>query len=286
VGRSNPSLRIRTWTDLILINLLVLILIIVILCFPSNVIRVILAVPFLLFFPGYILTAALYPRKESVDNVKRAALSFGLSIAVVPLVGLILNYTVWGITLESVLSSVSVFIVIMSVITLIRRRQLPGGERFGTGFRLSMPGWRGNIWDKALTVLLVLLMLGAMAAVGYTIAASVDGEKFTEFYILGEYGETPEYRQSVTVGHEVEVTVGIVNRESEEVSYQLVIVLDGVRKTEVGPIVLAADEKWEQVVGVTPDKPGSKQKVEFFLYMNGETNQYRGPLCIWIDVIE
>jgi uncharacterized membrane protein len=265
-------LRTRTWTDLILINLLVLILVIIVLCFPSNVMRVILGIPFLLFFPGYI--------------VKRVALSFGLSIAVVPLIALILNYTAWGVTLESVLSSVSIFIVIMSVITLVRRKRLPERERFGTGFRLSMPGWRGNIWDKALTVLVVLLMLGAMAAAGYTIAASVDGQKFTEFYILGEYGEAGDYRQSVTVGHKVEVTVGIVNQESEVVSYQLVVMLDGVRKTEVGPIVLAADEKWEQVVSVTPDEPGSKQKVELLLYKDGEANLYKGPLCIWVDVIE
>ena len=279
-------MRTRTWTDLILINLLVLILVVVVLCFPSNVMRVILGTPFLLFFPGYVLTTALYPGKESVDNLKRITLSFGLSIAAVPIIALILNYTTWGITLESVLGSNSIFIVIMSVITLVRRKRLPEGERFGAGFRLSIPGWKGNIWDRSFTVLAVLLMLGAMAAVGYTIAASVDGQKFTEFYLLGEYDEAGDYRQSVTVGHEVEVTVGIVNQESEVVSYQLVVMLDGVRKAEVGPIVLAANEKWEQVVSVTPDEPGSKQKVEFFLYINGEADQYRGPLSIWIDVIE
>ena len=279
-------MRIRTWTDLILINLLVLVLVVVVLCFPSNVIRVIVAIPFLLFFPGYILTAVLYPGKESADNLKRVTLSFGLSIAVIPLIALILNYTAWGITLESSLSSISIFIVIMSGITLVRRKRLPEGERFGTGFRLSMPGWGGNIWDKSLTVLVVLLMLGVMAAVGYTIAASVDGQKFTEFYLLGAYDEAGDYRQSVTLGHSLEVTVGIVNQESEAVSYQLVVVLDGVRKTEVRPIVLAPDEKWEQVVSITPDEPGSKQKIEFLLYLDGEASVYKGPLCIWIDVIE
>ncbi len=266
--------------------MLVLILVIVVLCFSSNVIRVILGIPFLLFFPGYVLTAALYPAKESVDNIKRIALSFGLSIAVATLIALILNYTAWGITLESVLSSVSVFIVVMSVVALIRRKRFPEDERFGTGFCLCIPGWKGNVWDKALTVLVVLLMLGAMAAVGYTIAASVEGEKFTEFYILGEYGEAGDYRLNATVGHEIEMTAGIVNQESEAVSYRLVVTLDGVRETEVGPIVLDANEKWEQVVGIIPDKPGSGQKVEFLLYKDGEASLYRGPLCIWIDVTE
>ena len=98
-------MRARAWTDLIVINLLVLVLVIIILLSPSNVLRIILGIPFVLFFPGYILMAALFPRKESMDNVQRVALSFGMSIAVVPLIGLVLNFTPWGITLETTLGS-------------------------------------------------------------------------------------------------------------------------------------------------------------------------------------
>ncbi len=85
-------MRARAWTDLIVVNLLVLVLVIAILLFPSNVIRIILGIPFVLFFPGYISIAALFPRKASIDNVQRVALSFGMSIAVALLIGLILNY--------------------------------------------------------------------------------------------------------------------------------------------------------------------------------------------------
>ncbi len=46
-----------------------------------------------LFVPGYVLIAALFPRKGDLDGIERIALSFGLSIAVVPLIGLGLNYT-------------------------------------------------------------------------------------------------------------------------------------------------------------------------------------------------
>jgi len=38
-------------------------------------------------------TAALFPGKDDLDGIERIALSFGLSIAVVPLMGLALNYT-------------------------------------------------------------------------------------------------------------------------------------------------------------------------------------------------
>ena len=89
-------LRLRIKNELIPLNLLVFILVVAIVLFPSNVLRIILGIPFLLFFPGYALMAALFPKREGMYGVERIALSFGLSIAVVPLIGLILNYTHWG----------------------------------------------------------------------------------------------------------------------------------------------------------------------------------------------
>jgi uncharacterized membrane protein len=275
----------KTWADLIVINLLTLLLIIAIVLFPSNVLRIILGIPFVLLFPGYILMTALFPRKESMDNLQRVALSLGMSIAVVPLIGLILNYTPWGITLESVLGSVAAFIVIMSVITWIRRKRFPEAERFGIEFHLYMPGWGGNIWDKVLTVMLVISALGAMVAVGYTIATPKGGEKFTEFYMLSSCGEATFYPRLIIIGQDAELTVGIVNHENETVSYRLVVMLDGARQTEIRPIVLAADEKWEQAVHITPEKSGENQKVEFFLYIEGEYSPHLDPLRLWIDVI-
>ena len=54
----------------------------------------------------------------------RVALSFGLSIAVVPLLGLILNYTPWGIRLYPILLTLLVFTILLSVITIYRRNKL------------------------------------------------------------------------------------------------------------------------------------------------------------------
>jgi len=34
--------------------------------------------------------------REGIDGIERVALSFGLSIAIVPLIGLVLNFTPWG----------------------------------------------------------------------------------------------------------------------------------------------------------------------------------------------
>ena len=74
--------------------------------------RIGLGLVFVLFLPGYVLVAALYPRKDDLDLVERVALSLGLSIAVVPLIGLGLNYSPWGIRLNPILAFVTLFIVL------------------------------------------------------------------------------------------------------------------------------------------------------------------------------
>ena len=80
----------------------------------EGILRVILGLPFILFIPGYILIFALFPNKKKdrgIDIIERIALSFGLSIAIVPLIGLGLNYTSWGIRLEPILLSIFIFII-------------------------------------------------------------------------------------------------------------------------------------------------------------------------------
>jgi len=98
--------------------------------FTSGALRIAFGLIFVLFFPGYTLIAALFPRKTSLGGIERLALSFGLSIAVVPLLGLLLNYTPWGIRLCPILISVLVFIMVMAGIG-------GGGFHLKRGLRLS-----------------------------------------------------------------------------------------------------------------------------------------------------
>lgn len=64
--------------------------------FPFVYARYVLGSIFVLFLPGYSLIRALFGKKE-LDNIERLALSVGLSLALVPMAGLLLNYTPWGI---------------------------------------------------------------------------------------------------------------------------------------------------------------------------------------------
>jgi len=133
-------LRIRIRNGLLPLNLLTIILVLVIFFLPSGVVQIVLGTPFVLFFPGYALMAALFPKREGISGIARVALSFGMSLAVVPLIGLILNYTPWGIRLESILYSTASFIFITSIVAWIRLMRVPVKERFSLEFQMTMLG--------------------------------------------------------------------------------------------------------------------------------------------------
>ena len=276
-------MKIKLGSGLIPQNLLVIILIVIIVFAPSIIVRVIFGLPFVLFFPGYSLILALFPKKDRIGNIERVALSFGLSIAVVPLIGLILNYTPLGITLYSTLYSVAGFIFALSLIAWLRLRRLDDSERFNIEFETNRPTWSGNKWDKALSLLLVVAILGAIGALGYVLATPKVGEKFTEFYILGPEGVAADYPSQLSVGEQATVILGIVNHEQATVDYRVETVVDGTEFNEIGLIKLENEGKWEELVIFSPNRPGNDQKVEFLLYRDGQSEIYR-TLHLWIDV--
>lgn len=278
-------MKIKIRHELIPLNLLVFVLVAAITFIPSNGLRIALGLPFLLFFPGYTLMTALFPKKERVSAVERTALSFGMSLAIVPLIGFILNYTPWGIRLEPILYSVTLFIVITSIIGWLRRRRLPEQERFSIEFQMKMPAWGGGTWNRVFSIILVVVILGALGSLSYFIAKP-KVETFTEFYILGLDGKAIDYPKEIRVGEEGKIIAAIVNHEHEVVSYRVEVRIDEVKNNEVGPFVLDNEQKWEGIVSFTPDKAGDNQKVTFFLYKNGEDEPYLKPLHLWIDVIE
>jgi len=64
---------------------------------------------FVLFLPGYVTVEVLYPEERALTPLERLALSVGLSLAIVPLLGLLLNYSPWGIRLGPVLTSLATY---------------------------------------------------------------------------------------------------------------------------------------------------------------------------------
>ena len=134
--------------------------------------------------------------------------------------------------------------------------------------------WGRGTWDKVLTIIVAVALLGAIGVLGYILAGTSDEEKYTEFYMLGLSGKAADYPGEVKAGEDAKVIVGVVNHEREVVSYLIEVRIGDTMGNWVGPLELGHDEKWEEVINFTPDSAGEGQKVEFVLYKNGEREPY------------
>ena len=255
-------------------------------------IRTILGLIMVLFLPGYALIAALFIGKDDLDAIERIALSFGLSIAVVPLLGLGLNYTPFGIRLVPIIITLSFFTIAMLAIAYIRRGNLPKEEQFSVPFHQMYTSLKQELHtkpeskiDRILTIILVISIIVSVSMLVYVIVTPKQGEKFTEFYILGPDGMADNYPTNLSVGQTGNVIVGVVNHEYETIDYTIKLVLANETLNSL-QFQLEHNSTWEQDIEFTPEHTGNDLKLNFFLYRNNNfTKSYRS-LHLWMDVTD
>ena len=105
---------------------------------PVIYVRNVLGLIYVLWLPGYAFIKALFPQnlpfakalqrsfdtsEKNLDAIERIALSLGMSLALVPIVGLMLNYTPWGIQLAPTVLSLLALTTIFATAAVIREYQ-------------------------------------------------------------------------------------------------------------------------------------------------------------------
>ncbi len=247
--------------------------------------RLLLGLAFVLFVPGYALQAALFPRADELDGPERLALSFGLSVAVVPPLALVLDRLPWGIRLWPIVISEALVITVCSAVALVRRRRLPPEARPVLVVSADLKGWWAE-QDRTNRILYsvlggaVLLALGSAAAI---ILLPKPGDYFTEFYLLGPEGLAENYPRETVTGQPVTVTVGITNQEGTPAQYRVEVVNGGQQVGAAGPVRLKHEETDERPVAFAPAEVGDDVEIMFHLYRDGEPEPYRS-LRLWMKV--
>jgi uncharacterized membrane protein len=249
--------------------------------------------------------------RSGIDGLERVALSFGLSIAVVPLLGLVLNFTPWGIRLVPIVVTLSGFSLVSTAVGARRRLALPGDERFRVPYRSWLAAARTELLepesrsDAALNVLLVVSVLLATGSVGYAVAVPKTGESFTEFYLLteNESGDlvADDYPTDLTRGEDASLVVGVSNHEHEPTDYTIVTELQRVQVANNSTRVLdeqelrrfqtrlAHNETWHRDHTVTPTTTGERLRLQYLLYRGdppaspSARTAYR-ELHLWVNV--
>lgn len=294
-------------------------------------IQPLVAIPSLLFLPGYILIAILFPRdidqrfrgqefsfrtmpwsNRSIDLIERAALSFGMSVALIPLFALGIGVG-WNLTPPVVINGVTIILVVGIALAAIQRFRTPPAQRF----TIPIHQWKTNLLndlhsthttDRVVTIFLVAAILFAVGAVGYAIATPYQSDQSTALFLATEDEQgnpiASGYPTTFTVGESQALTVGITNNENTDQAYTIVITLEQIQpgsaanqvtqSTELNRIqaTVPEDATWTGRHSVTPPWPGENLRLHYYLY-KGDTvpddpttaSPYRDAY-IWIDVTE
>ena len=109
------------WTIMVFVLLTLVVVYITSILPQLTVLRYFLGTLYVLYLPGYVLVEALYPEERDLKPLERLALSIGLSLAITPLIGLVLNYTPWGIRLDPVITSLAIYTLGINIVALTRK---------------------------------------------------------------------------------------------------------------------------------------------------------------------
>lgn len=291
--------------------------------------QILLAIPTLLFVPGYVLVAIVFPGGsaegirhrddydpatlrsiDSIDLVERTALSFGMSVALLPLLGLVMAPTI-GFGQLAVLGGLTVLLFGGIIFATIRRLRLPPSDRYAVQVRRSATDLRRSLTEPEATVRLanIVLIVGIIAAVGsvgYAVATPYQSGQSSTLYLVAENETGAQvaggYPTNFTVGESQSLTVGVSNDEEREQPYTVVVAIERVQTnateatiTESQELdrlhpVVAAGETWTGEHTVTPDLVGENLRLHYYLY-KGEnapsdptpSGAYRDAY-VWVNV--
>jgi len=88
---------------------------------PLLYVRFVLGGLLVLFLPGYSIVNIIYSKETKLDGLTRAAVSFVMSLATVTLVGFVLNYTPFGITLVAGALCIGILTLVLTFVAAVRK---------------------------------------------------------------------------------------------------------------------------------------------------------------------
>jgi uncharacterized membrane protein len=253
---------------------------------PAGILQLLLGLTLLLIIPGYLLQAAVFPEVGDLDVFERLALSFGLSIAIIPPLALIID-VLPGVAIRTVpvLIAEGLSISAATLVAYWRRSHLPEGERFVIAFTVDTGGWwvSQDRFNRLLYLVLAMLILVGLVSAGAILLLPGPAESFTEFYVLGPDELAQDFPLDTAAGQAVTVTAGVTNREGVPGIYRIEVQDAGRVIGQAAPFPLEAGETTEQSLTFTPISTGENVRLDLYLYRDGDDSPYR-TLRLWLRV--
>lgn len=299
-------------------------------------IRIAVAGPALFVLPGYVLVATLFPHRgpaaasghlsspsglDRVTTRERFALAFGLSLAILPVLGILIAVSPWGFSESTIALTFLAFVGLGGLLAAVVRRRLPPEDRFHVPLdrwaaEARAAFWGGSPVDRVLNLLLIASVLVALLAVGGAFAIPQDGQTFTDFAVLTENDDgdlvAGGYPDDLPPGESASLVTAVENHEDEPTEYTVVVTMERVEgagdgdasegasgggrdatvteRVELQRYTDAVDpgERWTHRHELEPAISGSSVRVHYYLY-RGEapsdpdaTSAYR-HLYFWLS---
>ena len=237
-------------------------------------VRTAFGLPLVLFIPGYALVSALFPSNEGLDGLERIALGFGLSLALIPLIALGIEYSPWRLELIPIVSGLMACTILFSAIASIRRAHVPVDEQFIA--EIPVPhipppsAWSGTTKVAMIIMALSLMLFGGSGAV--LIAERLKGEPMTEFALYNSQGKPEFYPRNFLPGQPQTLELEIDNHEGKSVTYRIDVMAGSQKVGAVDSVTVASGATWRQPIqvylpaSVTQPDPGQPIPLLFNLY--------------------
>ncbi|SFR66664.1 DUF1616 domain-containing protein [Halogeometricum limi] len=292
-------------------------------------VRAVLGGILVLFLPGYALTTLVFPARSEVRPsigdissafaggeteyaglpfLERLALSFGLSIALVP----VFAWALEVVGYEFVAGNVAVVCGSVAVVGLllgaVRRLRLPAEAAYVipvgvlVAYRNAARG--RSDWDGALNVALAAAIVVSTAVVTFALVSPVDGTSYTQASLLTEEDDgsltASGYPQNLTVGESSELVLLVENYEQESMDYTVVVQLQRVEQN--GDVVATSEldrfsgtvdsgDRWQVTSTIQPSIAGDNLRLAYLVYkddvpQNPDIESSYRHVTLWLNVTE
>lgn len=242
-----------------------------------QVLRLLLGLTMTLLLPGYYLHLLLFPGRHEIRLIERLGLSLVLSLAIIPSSALLLDQL--GVPLNQTTHFLFLLVVISvgGIGAAWLRLRLPAAAHFTLTVDIDQfVGWASAPpLLRSLMLLAVAALLLGVVFVLLIVTQPVPSAQFTEFYLLGADGFADTFPRRIASGESAMLTMGIHNMEGQPMRYVFEVVDDQavIYRSEI--IELAADERCEMPISLTPISTGETVVLIFRLYREDETRVYR-----------
>jgi uncharacterized membrane protein len=188
------------------------------------------------FLVGYTVLEMLFPQPAVRDDgtavflpVERVVLALALSVVIVPLVALSVDYAPFSLRIESIVSAVGALTLVAAIAAWVRRRRrgiAPTGGGLGDVVADGVAAWRSaSTLDRVLDVVVVFALIFATVAVASVPLHDPARQPYTELTLLtvNETGAfvADEYPRTMTRNQSYRTCLVVGNHERQSVQYTI-----------------------------------------------------------------